>query len=349
MYCTITNVSLFLYGRAYYVFSLGMRFYNSLNKGGTPMEAANKEKKSTLPKNELWSSIKKDWQLYSLIALPVIYLIIFKYGPMFGNIIAFRRFVPGGSIIGEEWVGLQYFQMFLNDPTFYKVFANTFILAFLLLVITFPAPIIFALLLNELKNQLFKRFVQTASYLPHFFSVVVVAGMVFEVLALNGPVNSLLSSWGIEKISFMQLPEWFRTIFVGVDLWQTLGWGAILYLAALTGINEELYEAARIDGANRWQQTMHITIPGILPTIVVLLILNIGNFLQIGFEKVLLLYNPLTYETADVISTYVYRVGLESGSFSYGTAIGLFESIIGLVLVLGANYLSKRITDNSLW
>ncbi|MGP4041437.1 ABC transporter permease [Gracilibacillus sp. D59] len=313
------------------------------------MEATKKAKELKIPKNELWTSIKKDWQLYSLILLPVMYLIIFKYGPMFGNIIAFRRFIPGGSIIGEEWVGLQYFQMFLNDPTFYKVFANTFILAFLLLVITFPAPIIFALLLNELKNQLFKRFVQTASYLPHFFSVVVVAGMVFEVLALNGPVNSLLASWGFEKISFMQLPEWFRTIFVGVDLWQTLGWGAILYLAALTGINEELYEAARIDGANRWKQTIHITLPGILPTIVVLLILNIGNFLQIGFEKVLLLYNPLTYETADVIATYVYRVGLQSGSFSYGTAIGLFESVIGLILVLGANYLSKRITDNSLW
>ncbi|QGH33978.1 ABC transporter permease subunit [Gracilibacillus salitolerans] len=313
------------------------------------MEATKKVKDLKISKNELWTSIRKDWQLYSLILLPVLYLIIFKYGPMFGNIIAFRRFIPGGSIVGEEWVGLQYFQMFLNDPTFYKVFANTFILAFLLLVITFPAPIIFALLLNELKNQFFKRFVQTASYLPHFFSVVVVAGMVFEVLALNGPVNSLLASLNFEKISFMQLPEWFRTIFVGVDLWQTLGWGAILYLAALTGINEELYEAARIDGANRWKQTIHITIPGILPTIVVLLILNIGNFLQIGFEKVLLLYNPLTYETADVIATYVYRVGLQSGSFSYGTAIGLFESIIGLLLVLGANYLSKRITDNSLW
>ncbi|UOQ85107.1 ABC transporter permease [Gracilibacillus salinarum] len=313
------------------------------------MEGVSKIRHNQLLKSGMWGSIKKDWQLYSLILLPVIYLIIFKYGPMFGNIIAFRRFMPGGSIIGEEWVGLQYFKMFLNDPTFYNVFANTFILAFLLLVITFPAPIIFALLLNELKNQLFKRFIQTASYLPHFFSVVVVAGMVFEILSLNGPVNSLLAGWGFEKISFMQLPEWFRTVFVSVDLWQGLGWGAILYLAALTGINDELYEAAKIDGANRWQQTMHITIPGLLPTIVVLLILNIGNFLQIGFEKVLLLYNPLTYETADVISTYVYRVGLESGSFSYGAAIGLFESIIGLILVLGANYLSKRITDNSLW
>src|SRR5690606_21726829 len=300
-------------------------------------------------KKKRFSHFLKEWQLYILILLPIVYLIIFKYIPMFGNVIAFRRFIPGGSIFGEEWVGFYYFEMFLSDPTFYKVFTNTLVLAFLLLVITFPAPIIFALLLNEVKNHLFKRFVQTASYLPHFFSVVVVAGMVYELLALNGPVNSLIANLGFDKISFMQLPEWFRTIFVSVDLWQGLGWGAILYLAALTGINEELYEAAKIDGANRWKQTIHITIPGILPTIVVLLILNIGNFLQIGFEKVLLLYNPLTYETADIIATYVYRVGLQSGSFSYGTAIGLFESIVGLVLVIGANYVSRRITDNSLW
>lgn len=312
-------------------------------------EISHSESKPLLRKKKRFTPFLKDWQLYSLVLLPVIYLIIFKYIPMFGNIIAFRRFIPGGSIFGEEWVGFYYFEMFLSDPTFYKVFTNTLVLAFLLLVITFPAPIIFALLLNEVKNHLFKRFVQTASYLPHFFSVVVVAGMVYELLALNGPVNSLIANLGLDKINFMQLPEWFRTIFVSVDLWQGLGWGAILYLAALTGINDELYEAARIDGANRWKQTIHITIPGILPTIVVLLILNIGNFLQIGFEKVLLLYNPLTYETADIIATYVYRVGLQSGSFSYGTAIGLFESIVGLILVFGANYVSRRITDNSLW
>ncbi|GAA0286064.1 putative aldouronate transport system permease protein [Gracilibacillus halotolerans] len=312
-------------------------------------ELSHSDTRPTLRKKNKFSHFLKEWQLYILILLPVIYLIIFKYIPMIGNIIAFRRFVPGGSIFGEEWVGFYYFEMFLSDPTFYKVFTNTLILAFLLLVVTFPAPIIFALLLNEIKNHLFKRFVQTASYLPHFFSVVVVAGMAYELLALNGPVNSFIANLGIDKISFMQMPEWFRTIFVSVDLWQGLGWGAILYLAALTGINEELYEAARIDGANRWKQTIHITIPGILPTIVVLLILNIGNFLQIGFEKVLLLYNPLTYETADIIATYVYRVGLQSGSFSYGTAIGLFESIIGLILVIGANYVSRRITDNSLW
>ncbi|SDZ56131.1 putative aldouronate transport system permease protein [Evansella caseinilytica] len=315
------------------------------------MEEAGKQTtvtKWSLTKNS-FIAFKKDWQLYSLIILPVIYLLIFKYLPMIGNIIAFRRFIPGGSIFGEEWVGLYYFKMFLSDPTFYKVFSNTLILAFWLLLITFPAPILFALLLNELKNQLFKRFVQTASYLPHFFSVVVVAGIVFEFVAINGPLNSLIEFLGGNRINFIQLPEWFRTIFISSELWQGLGWGAILYLAALTGINEELYEAARIDGANRWQQTIHITIPGILPTIVILLILNIGNFLAIGFEKVLLLYNPLTYETADVIATYVYRVGLESGSFSYSTAIGLFESIVGLILVFGANYLSRRLTDTSLW
>ena len=293
--------------------------------------------------------IKKDWQLYSLLLLPLIYFIVFKYVPMFGNIIAFRRFIPGGSIIGEQWVGLYYFQMFLADPTFYLVLKNTLVLAVLLLVITFPAPIIFALLLNEVKKKGFKRFVQTTSYLPHFFSMVVVAGMVLELVAINGSINNLVEFFTGNKYSFIQMTEWSRTIFVSSDLWQTTGWGAILYLAALTGISEELYEAAKIDGANRWKQTIHITIPGILPTIVVLLILNIGNFLNVGFEKILLLYNPLTYETADVIATYVYRIGIQSGSFSYGTAIGLFESIIGLILVFGANYLSRRITDSSLW
>lgn len=294
-------------------------------------------------------AIMKDWQLYSLLVIPIAYLVIFKYGPMAGNIIAFRRFVPGGSIFGENWVGLHYIKMFITDPTFFKVFKNTLILSGLTLLITFPAPIIFALLLNELKSVKFKRFVQTASYLPHFFSIVIVSGMVLELVAINGSINNIVEFFTGERISFIQRPEWFRTIYIGSEIWQGLGWGAILYLAALTGINQELYEAARIDGANRWQQTIHITIPGILPTIITLLILNIGNLLAVGFEKILLLYNPLTYETADVIATYVYRVGLESSNYSYATAIGLFEGIIGLVLVFTANYLSRRLTDNSLW
>lgn len=300
-------------------------------------------------KKSRFSFLKKDWQLYLLLAAPIIYLVIFKYLPMAGNIIAFKRFIPGGSIFGDQWVGLYYFKMFLNDPTFYKVFFNTLILAFWMLVITFPAPIILALLLNEVKNRTFKRFVQTTSYLPHFFSVVVVAGIVFEIVSVNGPINTIIEFFTDNRFNLIQMPEMFRTIFISAELWQGLGWGTILYLAALTGINEELYESAKIDGANRWKQTLHITLPGMLPTIVVLLILNIGNFLNVGFEKILLLYNPLTYETADVIATYVYRIGIESASFSYGTAIGLFEAIIGLILVFGANYLSRKITNNSLW
>ncbi|GIN57038.1 sugar ABC transporter permease [Lederbergia ruris] len=294
-------------------------------------------------------ALKKDWQLYSLLVLPILYLIIFKYGPMAGNIIAFRKFVPGGSIFGEKWVGLHYINMFINDPTFWKVFKNTLILSSLTLLITFPAPIIFALLLNELKSMKFKRFVQTASYLPHFFSIVIVSGMILELVAVNGSINNIVEFFTGNRISFIQKPEWFRTIYIGSEIWQGLGWGAILYLAALTGINNELYEAAKIDGANRWKQTLHITIPGILPTIITLLILNIGNLLAVGFEKILLLYNPLNYKTSDVIATYVYRVGLESSNFSYATAIGLFEGIIGLILVFSANYISRRLTDSSLW
>ena len=295
------------------------------------------------------AAVKKDWQLYSLLLLPILYLIIFKYGPMAGNIIAFRKFVPGGSVFGEEWIGMHYINMIINDPTFLKVFKNTIILSGLTLLITFPAPIIFALLLNELQSMKFKRFIQTASYLPHFFSIVIVAGMVLEIVSINGSLNTIVEFFTGERISFIQKPEWFRTIYIGSEIWQGLGWGAILYLAALTGISDELYEAAKIDGANRWKQTIHITLPGIKPTIITLLILNIGNLLAVGFEKVLLLYNPLNYATSDVIATYVYRVGLESSNFSYATAIGLFEGIIGLVLVFSANYISRKLTDSSLW
>lgn len=295
------------------------------------------------------AAVRKDWQLYSLLILPILYLIIFKYGPMAGNVIAFRRFVPGGSVFGEQWVGMHYINMIISDPTFLKVFKNTIVLSGLTLLVTFPAPIIFALLLNELQSMKFKRFIQTASYLPHFFSIVIVAGMVLEIVAINGSLNTIVEFFTGERIGFIQKPEWFRTIYIGSEVWQGLGWGAILYLAALTGISDELYEAAKIDGANRWKQTLHITLPGIRPTIITLLILNIGNLLAVGFEKILLLYNPLNYETSDVIATYVYRVGLESSNFSYATAIGLFEGIIGLILVFSANYISRKLTDSSLW
>ena len=307
------------------------------------------KKKSKTETARKFKRILKDWQLYSLLILPIIYLLIFKYGPMLGNVIAFRRFMPGGSIFGEEWVGLHYFKIFIQDPTFWKVFTNTLTLGGLTLLFCFPMPIIFALLLNELKSKKFKKFVQTASYLPHFLSIVIIAGMILQLTASNGTINFIVEFFTGERIGFMQKAEWFRTIYITSEIWQGLGWGAILYLAALTTIDESLYEAAKIDGANRWKQTIHITIPGILPTIITLLILNIGSFMAVGFEKILLIYNPLNYDKSDVISTYLYRVGLEANNFSYATAIGLFESIIGLVLVLSANTLSRKMTDRSLW
>lgn len=295
--------------------------------------------------------MRKDWPLYVLLFVPIIYLVIFKYLPMAGNVIAFRRFVPGGSMFGQQWVGLYYIKLFIHDPAFWGVFKNNVILSFLTLIFTFPLPIILALLLNEVTSTKFKKFVQTASYLPHFISVVIVSGMILEVTSSTGLINVLLKSiFGLHhSILFMQDASWFRPIYVSSEVWQTTGWGTILYLASLTNIDQNLYEAARIDGANRWKQTLHVTIPGILPTIVTLLILNVGNIMMVGFEKILLIYNPLNYPTSDVISTYLFRVGLESSDFSYAAAIGLFESIIGFALVFSTNLISRKLTDTSLW
>ena len=294
-------------------------------------------------------ALRRDWQLYSLAVLPLLFFLVFRYLPMIGNVIAFRRFEPGGSMFGEDWVGLRYVRMFLSDPTFWQVFRNTLWLGGLTLVFCFPIPIVLALLLNEVRRRSLKRFVQSVSYLPHFLSIVIVAGITTQMLASDGPVNHVLGWFGHDPIRFIQEPDWFRTIYVGSEIWQTAGWGTILYLAAFTTIDEDLYEAARIDGANRWRQIWHVTLPGIRPTMITLLILNVGTFMAVGFEKVLLLYNPLTYPTADVISTYVYRAGVESNSFSYAAAIGLFEAVIGLVLITTANTLSRRTVGTSLW
>jgi putative aldouronate transport system permease protein len=253
-------------------------------------------------------------------------------------------------MFGDEWVGLYYFQMFIGSKPFWDVFWNTVVLGGLTLAICFPLPIILALMLNELRSRLFKRVVQTVTYLPHFMSIVIVAGMVFQLTAINGTINQIIEGFGGEAIPFMQRADWFRTIYLTSEVWQTVGWGTILYLAALTTIDDQLYEASRIDGANRWQQTWHITLPGIRPTMMVLLILNIGSFMAVGFEKVLLLYNPLTYDTADVLSTYLYRVGIgEGGNYSFAAAIGLFEALIGVALVVTANQISKRAVGASLW
>jgi putative aldouronate transport system permease protein len=302
------------------------------------------------PRRRTWrAALRRDWQLYSLAVLPMLFFLIFRYLPMLGNVIAFRRYVPGGDLFGETWVGLRYFKMFLDDPTFWQVFTNTLIIGALTLLFCFPLPIVLALLLNEVRVRFLKRFVQTIAYLPHFLSVVVVSGLVLQMMSVDGVVNQGLRAAGQDAIAFMQEPGWFRTIYVSSEVWQTVGWGTILYLAALTTIDAELYQQAQVDGANRWRQTWHVTLPGIRPTMVTLLILNVGTFLAVGFEKILLLYNPLTFPTADVVSTYLYRVGIVSGSFSYAAAIGLFESVIGLTLVLTANHLSRRTVGTSLW
>lgn len=295
--------------------------------------------------------ISRDWQLYSLLLLPVLYYIIFKYGPMIGNIIAFRKYVPGEFWLGTKWVGLKYFKMFITDPSFWSVFRNTIVISVSSLIFGFPIPIIFALLLNEVRNMPFKRTVQTISYLPHFLSIVVVAGMVIDFLSPSiGFANQVVAFFtGGHTIQFMQEPKCFVPIYVISGIWQETGWSSILYLAALTNINTELYEAAEIDGAGKWKQTLHVTIPGIMPTIAILFILNLGNLLNVGFEKVLLLYNPAIYDSADVISTYLYRIAFTSNSFSYATAIGLFESVIGLVLIITANKFTRKFAETSLW
>jgi putative aldouronate transport system permease protein len=315
-----------------------------------PPPPAGREPRPTAVARQSWRrALRRDWQLYSLVVLPLLFFAVFRYLPMIGNVIAFRRFQPGSNILGDYWVGLRYFRRFLADETFWHVFGNTLWLGTLTLIFCFPLPVVLALLLNELTSQRIKRFVQSVSYLPHFMSIVIVAGMLNQMLSTDGVVNQALRALGSDSIPFLQRPEWFRAIYVSSEAWQTVGWGTILYLAALTTIDSDLYEAARIDGANRWQQTRYVTLPGIRPTMVTLLILNTGTFMAVGFEKILLIYNPLTYSTGDVISTYLYRVGVVSNNFSYAAAIGLFESVIGLILIFSANAISRRVMETSLW
>ena len=292
--------------------------------------------------------IKKYWQWYAMMFIPIVYYIVFRYIPMFGNIIAFRRYRAGSSIFGDEWSGLKYFNQFMKDQNFWRAFKNTLLLNFKYLIISFPLTLIFALLLNEVKNVHFKKIVQTISYLPHFISMVIVAGMVREILSTSGPINNLITKLGGEAVTFISLPEWFTTIFVTTGVWQGLGWGTILYLAAMSGINTELYEAAELDGANRFQQCLHVTIPAILPTIIILLIMNMGGILSVGFEKTFLMQNALNKSVSEVISTYVYNVGLKSSQFSFGSAVGLFNTVVNFVFLVLANQISKRAADISL-
>ena len=293
--------------------------------------------------------IKKSKYLYLIFFIPLCYYIIFHYWPMYGVIIAFKDYNIVKGILGSPWVGFKHFEKFLADPYFWKLVRNTLLINIYGLFWSFPAPIVLAILLNELPDRGFKRFVQSVSYLPHFISTVVVCGMIVNFLASDGIVNQILMALGRERIQFLMRPEWFRTIYIASGIWQNVGWGSIVYLAALAGIDEELYEAAIIDGANRWKQMIHITLPGIKSTISIMLIMNLGRLMNIGYEKIILLYNGSTYETADVISTYVYRRGLLGNDFSYATAVSLFQSVVGLILLYTSNKISNKLSETGLW
>lgn len=295
--------------------------------------------------------LRRYWQLYAMMILPLAYFIIFKYIPMFGNILAFRRYRPGMGPYGVGWVGFRYFQRFMKDPAFWRAFRNTLTISLMNLLINFPIPVIFAILLNEIRNLKFKKLVQTVSYMPRFISTVVVISILGELLSpSSGLVNQFLQNvFGMEPIYFMNEPQYFRWLYVLTDTWQFTGWTAIIYLAAITGINSDLFEAAQIDGANRLQQILHVTIPSILPTIMVMLILNVGRMLSLGFEKVLLMYTPSNSGVSDIIDTLVYRTGLANQNYSYATAIGLFSGIIGVILVSSSNTLSKKFTGDGIY
>lgn len=299
-----------------------------------------------------WRQIKRSWQLYVFLALPIAWLLVFMYYPMYGAQIAFRDFLPGRTILGSEWVGLENFIRFFNSPMFERLMRNTIGLSFYSLLVGFPIPIIIALSLNQLRTGFFKRSVQMISYAPYFISTVVMVGLILQFLDLRrGPINLLLQALGMDTIHFMGIADMFPDIYVWSGVWQNSGFNTVIYMAALSTIDPALHEAALVDGANRLQRIWHIDIPGIIPITLTLLILNMGQLLNVGFEKAFLLQNPLNLKTSEVISTYVYKVGLVGGvsNFSYAAAIGLFNSVLGLLLLLAANQLSKKFSETSLF
>ncbi|GGA01139.1 protein LplB [Paenibacillus marchantiophytorum] len=306
-------------------------------------------KLNSFPGWGMLNDIRKNKLLYLMLAPVILFFSLFHYIPMYGAIIAFKDFSPRLGIIGSPWAGFEHFNVFFEGIYFWRTLKNTVLISLYDLVFGFPAPIILALLLNEVKKTIFKRSIQTITYMPHFVSLVVVCGMIKEFTVSGGLINDFIAFLGGERLSLLLESQFFRTIYVSSGVWQHIGWGTIIYLAALAGIDTEQYEAAKIDGAGRWKQMRHVTLPGIMPTIVILLILEMGRMLSVGTEKIILLYNPTIYDTADVISSYVYRVGLQEFNYSFSSAVGLFNSAINFTLVVGSNWLSRKLNDTSLW
>ncbi len=287
--------------------------------------------------------------LYIMMVPVLVYYAIFHYGPMYGAIIAFKDFTPIKGVMGSSWVGFEHFESFFDSYYFLRILKNTLMISLYSLVFEFPAPILLAIILNEVRNKLFKKTAQLITYMPYFISMIVIAGIIKDFSKSDGIITLFLTSFGGDGTALLQHPELFRPIYVLSEIWQKIGWESIIYLAALMGIDQEQYEAARMDGAGRLKQIWHITLPGILPVITILFILRMGSMLNVGFEKIILLYNPTIYETADVISSFVYRKGLLEFGWSYSAAVGLFNSVINLFLLIIANWISRRVSQNSLW
>ncbi len=298
---------------------------------------------------KLTSNMRRYWPLY-VMALPgTLYFILFKYIPLGGSVIAFQDYSVFNGITGSPWVGFKHFTTLFEYPDFYRVLRNTLIMGFLRITFMFVVPLLLALMINEVRHALLKKGVQTALYIPHFLSWVIIAGLAFQMTSLSGLVNTVRGWFGLESMLYMQMESYFRPIYVLTALWKDAGWGTIIYLAALSGINPQLYEAAVVDGASRIKQIIHITIPLILPTAIVLLLLDIGNFMELGFEQVFNLLTPMTYSVGDIFDTYVFRTGIQQAKYSFATAVGLFQAVVGMVLVIIFNKLSKKFSNGGLW
>jgi len=298
----------------------------------------------------LWINVKRDKVLLIIMVPVVAYFLIFAYWPMVGIVIAFQNFKPGNGFFGSQWVGMTNLRNFFSSYFFWRLLRNTLLLSVYGLIWGFPIPILFALALNEIKNKYFKRVVQSVSYLPYFISTVVVVGILYNMFsAQSGVVNGIITRFGGQTINFLGMQEYFRSLYIGSGVWQYFGYISIIYLAALAGLDMQLYEAAKIDGASRFKQIIHVAIPGITPTIIILLILSAGQIMNVGFEKIVLMSVPSTYEVSDVIQSYVYRVGIRGSQFSIGAAVGLFNSVANFIVLIAVNWISRRTSETSLW
>ncbi|MFE6168692.1 ABC transporter permease [Viridibacillus arvi] len=327
----------------------GVGYVDEIEKSEIKKPLKNRPKVKKSARIEWKKSFKKNWELYLLLTPVILYFVVFHYFPLYGLQIAFKDFIATKGITGSPWVGFKHFERFFDSYYFWRLIKNTIGIGVFTLLVSFPVPIILALMLNEVKSLRYKKFVQTVIYAPHFLSTVVVVGMLLLFLKSDGLVNQIIMLFGGNSIDFITEPGWFKTLFVFSDVWQTMGWSSIIYIAALAAVDPAQHEAAMIDGASKFQRIIHINIPAIMPTIVILFILNAGSVMAVGFEKVFLMQNDLNMSTSDVISTFVYRSGILEAQYSFSAAVGLFNSLINFIMLIMVNQIAKKVSETSLW